>query len=330
MATPTRTAQGTWRVQIEIKGVRESFTGATKREASEWAARRSTEIRAAKTGRAGSVETLRTALRKYAEEVSPTKRGEAKEVIRLAAFERQRLPVDRPLAALTVDDLIAWRDSRLAVNARGSVLRDMTLLGSVLEHARREWRWIELNPMRDVRRPANPDHRTRLISGPEVRRELRALGYTRGPVRSVSQAVAVAFLFALCTGMRAGEICALEWPQVRADHVALLESKTAAGMRDVPLSPVAQRLLERLRGWDAVLVFGLQSQTLDALFRRARGCAGMEGFTFHDARHTAATRIGRQRLLDVLELCRMFGWSDPKMAMVYFNATASQIAARMA
>lgn len=329
MAEPKKTAQGTWRVQIEIRGVRDSHTAPTKREASEWAARRATEIRAAKAGRAGSVETLRTALRKYAQEVSPTKRGEAKEVIRLAAFERQRLPVDRPLAALTVDDLIAWRDSRLAVNARGSVLRDMTLLGSVLDHARREWRWIEANPMRDVRRPANPDHRQRVISGPEVRRMLRALGYTRGPVRSVSQAVAVAFLFALATGMRAGEICALEWPQVRADHVELLESKTAAGRRDVPLSPVAQRLLERLKGWDAVQVFGLQSQTLDALFRRARGRAGLEGFTFHDARHTAATRIGRQRLLDVLELCRMFGWRDPKMAMVYFNATASQIAARM-
>jgi integrase len=329
MATPRKTAQGTWRVQIEIKGVRESHTAPTKREASEWADRRATEIRAIKTGKAGSVKTLRDALRKYAEEVSPTKRGESKEVIRLKAFERQELPMGKMLASVTTDDLIAWRDSRLAVNARGSVLRDMTLLGSVLEHARRDWRWIEVNPMRDVRRPQNPDHRKRVIGWSEIRGVLRALGYGTGPVRTVSQAVAVAFLFALATGMRAGEICGLKWADVRPDHVILHTSKTGAG-RDVPLSPVAQRLLERLKGWDAALVFGLQSQTLDALFRKARARAGLEGFTFHDSRHTAATRIGRQRLLDVLELCRMFGWKDPKMAMVYFNATASQIAQRMA
>ena len=330
MATPTKTAQGTWRVQIEIRGVRDSHTAPTKREASEWAARRATEIRAMATGQAGTVKTLRDALRKYAEEVSPTKRGEGKEIIRLRAFERQGLPLHKPLASVTADDLIAWRDARLAVNARGSVLRDMTLLGSVLEHARRDWRWISTNAMRDVRRPANPDHRQRVISGPEVRGVLRALGHDRRrPVRSVSQAVALAFLFSLATGMRAGEVCALAWADVRADHVVLHTSKTGQG-RDVPLSPVAQRLLERLKVWDAVQVFGLQSQTLDALFRRARARAGLEGFTFHDARHTAATRIGRQRLLDVLELCRMFGWRDPKMAMVYFNATASQIAARMA
>jgi integrase len=329
MATPKKTDQGTWRVQIEIKGVRESHTAPTKREASEWAARRATEIRALKAGKTGAVKTLRDALRQYAEEVSPTKKGEHWELLRLKAMERQALPVDRVLSSVTVDDLIAWRDSRLAVVARGSVLREMTLLGTVLEHARREWRWIEVNPMRDVRRPANPDHRSRVISGTEVRGMLRALGYTRGPVRTVSQAVALAFLFALATGMRAGEICALEWPDVRADHVILHTSKTGAG-RHVPLSPVAQRLIERLKGWDAVQVFGLQSQTLDALFRKARGRAGLDGFTFHDARHSAATRIGRQRLLDVLELCRMFGWKDPRMAMVYFNPTASQIAQRMA
>jgi integrase len=327
MATPKKTAQGTWRVQIEIKGVRESHTALTKREASEWAARRATEIRTVKAGKVGTLKTLRDALRQYAQEVSPTKRGEKWEILRLAAMERQALPMGRVLSSVTVDDLIAWRDSRLAVVARGSVLREMTLLGTVLEHARREWRWIESNPMRDVRRPANPDHRSRVITGPEVRKMLRALGYSRAPVRTVSHAVALAFLFALATGMRAGEICAVEWPDVRGDHVVLHTSKTGQG-RQVPLSPVAQRLLERAKGWDAVQVFGLQSQTLDALFRRARARAGLAGFVFHDSRHTAATRIGRMRLLDVLELCRMFGWRDPKMAMVYFNASASQIAAR--
>jgi integrase len=325
MATPKKTAQGTWRVQIEIKGVRESHTALTKREASEWAARRATEIRTIKAGKVGTLKTLRDALRQYAQEVSPTKRGEKWEILRLAAMERQALPMGRVLSSVTVDDLIAWRDSRLAVVARGSVLREMTLLGTVLEHARREWRWIESNPMRDVRRPANPDHRQRLIAGPEVRGVLRALGYG-GPVRTVSQAVAACFLLALATGMRAGELCGLQWAHVRPDSVLLPMTKSGTA-REVPLSATARRIVERMRGWDAVSVFGVSSQTLDALFRRARDRAGLAGFTFHDARHTAATRMAQR--LHVLDLCRVFGWRRTDQAMTYYQPRVSDLARRL-
>jgi hypothetical protein len=31
----------------------------------------------------------------------------------------------------------------------------------------------------------------------------------------------------------------------------------------------------------------------------------------------------------VLDLCKMFGWTNPKMAMVYYNPTAAQIAGRL-
>lgn len=327
MATPKKTAQGTWRVQIEIRGVRDSFTAPTKRDATEWAAKRATEIRAMTTGKAGTVKTLRDALRRYAEEVSPTKRGERAEIIRLQAFERQALPLTRTMDKLTTADLVLWRDSRLAVNARGSVLRDMTLLGSVLETARRDWQWIDVNPMREVRRPANPDHRQRVISGAEVRGMLRALGYG-WPVRTVSQSVAACFLLALSTGMRAGELCGLRWVDVKGDYVTLPMTKNGTS-RDVPLSTVARKIIERMRGWDDALVFGLKAQTLDAMFRKYRDRSGLSGFTFHDTRHTAATRLARSRRVDVLELCRMFGWKNPKMAMVYFNPTASQIAARL-
>lgn len=328
MAKPKKTPEGTWRVQFMVQGVRDGGTFPTAREANEYQARRTAELLAVKSGKVGTVKTLRDALRRYAEEVSPTKRGESKEIIRLAAFERQALPLDKKLASLTTADLALWRDSRLAVNARGSVLRDMTLLGSVLEVARREWQWIETNPMRDVKRPANPDHRQRVISGVEVRRMLRAMGYTRGPARSVSQAVACAFLLALSTGMRAGEICGLTWDRVRGDHVRLLETKNGTA-RDVPLSTVGRRIIARMEGFDAVLVFGISSQTLDALFRKYRGRAGLAGFTFHDSRHTAATRLALSGKVQALELCAIMGWKNPKQAMTYFNPTASQLAARL-
>lgn len=328
MATPIKTAQGTWRIQIEVRGQRDGFTAPTKREATEWAARRSVEMRTVASGQVGTTKTLRDALRQYARDVTPSKRGWQREVIRLAAFERQALPLNKKMTDITAADISAWRDARLAVNARGSVLRDMTLLSAVLGVARRDWGWLSSNPMADVRRPAEPDHRERIIAGAEVRGILRALRWGRGPVRSVSCAVANCFLLALQTGMRAGELCGLEWGDVRADFVILHAGKTKTGKgRNVPLTPTARRTIELMRGWDDVLVFGLKSQTLDAMFRKYRGKAGLEGFTFHDSRHTAATRLaGRLHLLD---LCRMFGWRNTSQALTYYNATASEIAARL-
>jgi integrase len=331
MATPQKTEQGTWRIQIEVRGTRDSGTFPTAREAREWAAQRSTELRALSSGKGGTVKTLDDALADYALKVVPDKRGWAKETIRIKAFRESKdhaeLPRKKRLSDITPTDLAAWRDARLKLNARGAVLRDMTLLSAVFE-AVREWGWIASNPMREVKRPAEPDHRERIITQAEIDAMVAQLGAGEGPVRSVSQAVGVCFLVALETGMRAGELCGLTWDRVNGSFVRLTAATKSGRPRDVPLTPTAQALIERMRGWDDTLVFGLGSQSLDALFRKARERAKLSGFTFHDARHTAATRMARK--LHVLDLCRMFGWNNPKQAMTYYNATAEDIAKLLA
>lgn len=331
MATPKKTAQGTWRIQLEVNGQRDSGTFPTKREAEEWKARRTVELRAAAGGDLGKGKTLRDAMRRYAEEVSPTRRGERWEVIRLAAFEgpEHGLPILKPIALVNDDDLRAWRDRRLKTRGKGTVLRDMTLLSAVLEHARTEWKWVKANPLRDVKKPAQPAHRERVIKGWEIRRMLRALGYTSGPVRTVSQAVAGAFLLALVTGMRVKELCNLRWEDVREAYGTAhnVKAREAGVSRDVPFNAVARRLVARMEGWDAETVFGVSPATLDALFRRARKRAGCSGFTFHDSRHTAATMIAPR--LPILDLCKMFGWKRTDQALTYYNPTAKQIAERL-
>lgn len=331
MATPKKTDQGTWRIQIEVAGTRDSITLPTKREVQEWAAMRTLELKAQSKGQHGHGKTLRDALRRFAEEESPKRRGERWELVRLAAFEGKEhsLPLTKPVSLVTDDDIRAWRDRRLKGKSRGTVLRDMTLLSAVFEAARTEWKWVSANPLREVKKPSKPAHRQRVITGVEARRVLRALGYTRGPARTVSQAVAVCFLMALATGMRAGELCSLRWEDVREVYGTAhnVKARERGVSRDVPFSKVARRLLERMRGWDDETVFGLAAGTLDALFRRARKRAGYDDFTFHDARHTAATRLAPK--LGILDLCKAFGWTNPKQAMTYYNPTAAQIAGRM-
>lgn len=330
MASFQKTASG-WRVQVDVHGRRASTTRPTKREAQDWAAEKERELRAASDGEHGHGKTLRDALRKFAEEESPKRRGEHWEIVRLKAYEKpdHGLPVNKPIARFSDEDIRAWRDRRLQATSRGSVLRDMTLLSSVLETARTEWKWITANPIRDVKKPSKPAHRKRVIKQSEIRKVLRALGYTKAPARSVSQAVAVCFLVALATGMRAGELCGLRWADMRelygtAHNVKAIERGVS---RDVPLSPVAQKLVARMRGWDDVLVFGVGAATLDALFRRARVRAGLDGFTFHDARHSAATRMAGK--LHILELCKVFGWKNTSQALTYFNPSAIDIAAKL-
>lgn len=326
MASPQKNPNGTWRIQFMVSGQRVAGTFPTKRAADEFKAKKTAEILAQTSGKTGTVKTLLEALDEYALKVSPTKRGNDKEQIRLVAFKGQdhKLPLKKKLSDITKGDLAEWRDRRLALNSRGSVLRDMTLLGHVFEVARRDWEWIEVNPMRDVKRPGEPDHRERVISPREIRRMLRAMKYSP-QVRSVSNAVAHCFLLALSTGMRAGELCAIKWGDVKKDYVVLHVSKTGSG-RDVPVSPVGLRIIERMRGWDDEFVFGMKSQSLDANFRKYRERAGLSGFTFHDARHTAATRLAVKPGINPLILCKIFGWKQTKMALTYFNPTASQMA----
>jgi integrase len=223
---------------------------------------------------------------------------------------------------LTTTHFSEWRDARSRHVQAGTVLREISYLSAVLECARIEWQWIASNPIRDIRKPRMPDHREVTISPAQVRKILRAMGYSPSkPVRTVAQAVATCFLTALRTGMRAGELTGLTWARVEADHAVLPVTKTFP--RKVPLSRKALRLIEKMRGYDPETVFGMTPQSLDANFRKYRDRAGLGGFTFHDSRHTAATMLSRK--LDVMDLCRMFGWTDTRMALRYYNPSASSI-----
>lgn len=322
-----------YRAQVSVPGTdrRQSKSFRTQREAKAWAAEREAEYNSdAKASElpAGHRTTLLQVLERYRTDVSPAKRGGAWEVKRISAWVKLcELPLDMPVAQVTPEHLSAWRSILLSRVSTGTVLREMGLLSSVFSHARTEWRLIDVNPLADVKRPKMPDHREVVIGWRVVRAMLRALGYSRrGGIRETRQAVAVCFLVALRSGMRAGELTGLTWDRVHDGWVDLPITKTTP--RKVPLEPASMRLLDRMRGWDDRMVFGLTAQTLDALFRKYRKRAGLEGFTFHDARHTAATRLSRR--LDVLTLCKVFGWKNTKQALTYYNPSVQDIGAMLA
>lgn len=327
MASVTKQKSG-WRVQISVKGVRDSSVFPTKAEAVAWSVEREGQMRRMSSTGVNTDKTCQDAFDRYGSEVSAHKRGARWEQIRLAAIARH--VVDRvalgemKLCDVTADTLGKWRDERLLTVAGSTVNRDMNLLSHVFTTARREWKWVATSPTTDVRRPQNPPPRDRRITEDEIDRLCLALGFD-GEVTTKSSAIAVAFLFAIETAMRAGEICGLTWSDIDGSVAHLPRTKNGT-KRSVPLSGRAAELL-KLLPTDKDTCFGVTTASLDALFRKARHAAGVDDLTFHDARHEAITRLAKK--LNVLELARMVGHKDLTMLQIYYNETAAELAKKL-
>lgn len=318
-----------WRAQVRRRGVVDSATFPTKGEARAWAEERESEILAGFTGKAPR-KTLRDALDRYADEVSPTHRGERWERVRLAKMAREMACAGTQLGALQPAAIAEWRDARLAVVAPASAARELQLLRAVLEVARREWGWLKSNPAKDVKKPISPPPRRRRIENDELERLCAALGYVgRVECHNVSQRVAVALLLAVETAMRCGELCALTWSKVRLrERFVELERTKNGDAREVPLSKRAVELLESVGKVDGDdLVLRLSTAQVDALFRKAKVKAGVHGLHFHDSRAEALTRLAKK--VDVLTLGRIAGHRDLKSLTIYYRESASQIADRL-
>ena len=322
-----------WRAEIVRTGApRLSASFPTKAEAQAWATREEAAIAAGLRGQ-WPAKTVADALHRYAENVSPTKRGERWEVLRLALIEREHPALAaRVLHTVTAADLAEWRDARLRKVSAGSVLREINLLRNVWTTAAREWLWCpDPTPWRLLKMPRDNAARVRRVPWQEVRRIVRRLGFRTGQAPETSmQEAAWAFMVALRTAMRAGEVlsltaAAVDLPArvVRLDRHKTLE---AAGVRHVPITKRAARLLAVLCTRPAL--FTITSGTLDTLFRKARDQVLIDGLQFRDSRAEALTLLSRR--VDVMTLARISGHLDLRTLQAhYYRETAAQIAARL-
>jgi integrase len=337
-----------WRVQLSVLGERDSKVLRTKREANAWAAMREHEMRQRKDLSPAELHTLREMLEKYDRDVIPGKRGSRPESLRLRAFLRNFPDLaDRKLSDVKTPDLAAWRDARLKgfVGSDGekvpavspaSVQRDISWLRNAFSIARKEWHWMESNPFEGFRLPADPPPRDRRVHPHEVRLICRLLGYRSGVApETKSQEAALAFLVALRSAMRAGEILSLGKATLNLRRrVATVDHKTqhlTGKPREVPLSRHAIRLLKPVA--DREKCFTITSGSLDTLFRKARDRLAVAHpeiaeLHFHDSRAEALTRLSRK--VDVMTLAKISGHADLKILhKTYYRESAEDIAARL-
>ncbi len=315
-----------WKAQVCVNGIRKMKRHDTKAQAKSWAAQM--EVDLGKMDGVVSVDqTLGNLFQRYASEISETKKGAHWEIVRLKMFARFAI-ANVLLIDLRREHFERYIVERMAAVKSSSVNRELNLISHCLTQARR-WRLMTHNPMEDLKRPKDPAHRDRRISQREIDMVLESLNYAEdSPVIQQQQKVAVAFLLAIESGMRAGEICSLVAANVNlVDQTAFLPDTKNGRARSVPLSKEAVRLLRRVEPWRDGGLFGVKSGALSTLFKRGVSKTDIVDLTFHDTRHEAITRLANK--LDVLDLARMVGHRDIKQLLTYYNKTAKELAGQL-
>ena len=136
---------------------------------------------------------------------------------------------------------------------------------------------------------------------------------------------------ALYTGMRLGEIFALQWNQIDFGTRTIRVEKTKSGrIRHIPINNFLFQELLRLKnrnGQTNYLFFksetGKPLTTVKTGFKAACKRAGIEGLRFHDLRHTFASRLVASGI-DIETVRSLLGHSDIKMTMRYTHSTSER------
>lgn len=322
-----RQRSGAWQARVIREGYpAEVASFSTRGEAQKWAREIESAMDTGGYRSRGIADKmlLSEALVRYSLEVSPTKRGWRDEVIRLNALKRTKM-AGYSLEKLSASVVANFRDERLRAVKSGAVIRDLSMLSSVINHARREWGVSVNNPCLLIKKPSTPVGRTRVLTAEEEKRLLESV---RPTGRRNPEMLAIVQL-ALQTAMRRGELLALKWEHLDLKaQTAYLPTSKNGSPRYVPLSSSAVSTLADLPLSAGGTVFSIAAQTLAAAFMRAVKRARIEDLRFHDLRHTATTRIA-ERLPNVIELSAVTGHKSLQMLKRYYHPNATALAKKL-
>jgi integrase len=170
----------------------------------------------------------------------------------------------------------------------------MAALSHAFTVAVNEWQWIDDSPMRKVKKPVESRGRVRFLDDVERAKLLTACK------ESPNKMLYVCVVLALSTGMRQSELMTLKWSDVDLNKgIAILHETKNGERRLVPITGYALELLRdysKIRRIDTPLLFPSsikpqQPIDLKKAWNNAIKKAGIEGFNWHDLRHTFASYL---------------------------------------
>ncbi len=360
MATIKQRANGAYQAVIRRKGYpQQSRTFDTWEDANDWAREVEVEIRRGefKDRRNASNTTFRQVLEYYRDNYLDRNKGKDIDLIRINVLLDSELS-KYSMSALGHDVIEAWCNRYVRENkVKGSTInRYLNLLSAAINVGIKKKRLNIENPIKQVDRPANPEHRDRRLYGEEERRLFEALSVTEREGGRFTGPQNIWLLpvvqFALETAMRRSELLGLEWQYVdKARRIAHIpDTKIGKGdeapvSRDVPLS---QRALEILEGLPRDIGGKVFPTTTDAVKKgfsravsRARKVYEAEcknnketplarmlcDLHFHDLRHEATSRLAK--VYDIRQLAKVGGWRDLNTLARYYNPTSDELVEKL-
>lgn len=313
-----------WQARVQRKGQKDlakSFLN--KSDAIQWA--RSIEIeidRGTYINTDYAQKTLfKEILQKYLDDVVPYMRSADNQSIRVRKLMKHPI-AEVNMAHLSPKHMADYRDERLKVIKPNTVIRELAILSSVINHARREWSLNIINPVTMIKKPPSSQGRDRILNDEELGRlciELEKISPWYKPLVK----------FALETGMRRGELMSLLWVNINFEKsVAFLPLTKNGDSRYVPLSMKAIRILKLLPRDIEGRVFPLNTGTVSILFLRAARRAKVEDIHFHDLRHMALTKLS-DKFTNILELASISGHRELKMLQRYVHIKAEDLVQKL-
>lgn len=327
MATITKRGGG-WFAQVRRKGNAAHYkTFQRKADAAAWARQQEGSMDSgAMRGQLGlRGTTLRAVIGRYLVEITPTKRIEETERLRLGKLQRDPL-CDLDLASLSPLAIAVYRDRRLTLAKPGTVRRELSLLHHLLDVARREWGYPLLqNPVGLVKPPSVNNARDRRLRPGELGKLEEAL------LKSRTDTLGPIVRFAIETALRRAEILSLRWDYVdfngRTAHVPW--SKTGKA-RTIPLTDGALAILRETLSTVSgeARVFPATAVALRLAWERLRRRAGLLDLRFHDLRHEAISRFCELGL-SMPEVALISGHRDYRMLARYTHLRPTELALKL-
>lgn len=278
--------------------------------------------------------TLAKALERYEKEVTPHKKGAEVEKGFIRKINRHKI-AKQSIYQITGEDVITFLDALQRDGSgpqAGKALTGETkrkyasLISSLYEVARRQWRIGVTNPVRDIALPPPCKSRKRRLEGGEETRLIDALKASRNPaIRTLVQ-------LAIETAMRQGELLKMCWEDIELanDHGTIYLHDTKNGDdRVVPLSGKAVALiLELPRPIGGGRVFPFTKDAVRTTWDFACKRAEITGLRFHDLRHEATSRLFELGL-DRVEAASITGHKTLQMLKDYTHLRAAKLAQKI-
>jgi len=314
-----RKRNGKFQAQVRREGIKPiNKTFHTKKDAEVWVRGIEARIDAGEVNVAmPKLLTLRDLLVRYADEITPQKKGKQQEFRRISRLLKDKIS-DTKLSKLSSATIAEFRDRRMKDGVRAAQI-DLILIRHAIKIARLEWGvQLPTNPVEGVRIPNGVVRRTRRLESGEYE------ALSRAATRCTNPYIWPCIEIAVETGMRRSEILSLQWDNVDLEtRIALLLDTKNGSKRHVPLTTKAVEVLRSL-AQEQKHVFPISDYSVRHGWDRLVKRACITGLRFHDLRHEAVSRFFELGL-SVPEVAAISGHKDFRMLSSYTHISAESI-----